>query len=167
MRKQAARQRTQQQHERGAQPAIPLGIVDAEQLRIAEQITINARQHDARQRVVLERAAGDGLAAGLEGDERDGHQGVPGDVLAGPFAEVGGAPGDDGGGGDAEQGLGGEGGEEGGAALGREEAVEAREEEGADAEGQQRGAGFDPAGALGRGGEAEADVDGVSFGGRY
>lgn len=42
--------------------------------------------------------------------------------------------------------------------------MEAAEEEGADAEEAEGGAGFDPAGALGWCCEAEADVDGVSWG---
>lgn len=41
--------------------------------------------------------------------------------------------------------------------------MEAAEEEGADAEEAERGAGFDPAGALSWCCEAEADVDSVSW----
>jgi hypothetical protein len=71
----------------------------------------------------------------------------------------------DDGGRDNKQRLGGEGGAEHPAALGREVAMEAREEEGPDAEGEQRDARLVEAcrdRGVEDGGDAEADVDGVS-----
>lgn len=162
MRKQPTRQRAQDQHKGRAHPAVPLGIVQAEQVGVAKQVTVDARQHDARQGIVFQGAARNGLPTGLKGHERNGHQHVPGDIVG---AIAPGAKGHDGGGDGAEEGLGGEGGDEGGAAFGAEEAVEAAEEEGADAEAAQRGAGLDPAGAFCGRREAQADVDGVALDG--
>lgn len=159
VREQATRDGTEQQHERRADPAVPLGVVEAEQLRVAEQVAVDAGQHDAGEGVVLEGAAGDGLAARLEGHERDGHQDVPGDLVLGVAA---GAEGHDGGGGDAQRRLEREAGDERPAPLGAEAAVEPAEEEGADAEAAERGPGLDPPGALRGRREAEPDVDGVA-----
>lgn len=146
MRKQPAEDGANKTHRRSTNPTIALGVVSAEQLRIAEQVAVDTREDDAREGVVLEGAAGDGLAARLERHQRDGDQHVPGDgVLAGALW----AEGDDGGGGDAEGRLQGEGGYEGCALLGPEVPVEAAEEEGPYAEEAEGGAGFDPAGALG------------------
>lgn len=164
VREKPAEDGAKQTHGRRADPPVALGVIRAEELRVAEEVTVDTSKHDGRQGVVLDGAARDGLAARLEGDERDGHEHVPGDDVLVVLAVAARAEGDDGGGADAEGRLQGEGGDEGRAAFWAEAPVEAAEEEGAYAEEAEGGAGFDPAGALGGCGQAEADVDGVSYG---
>lgn len=164
VRKDSASNGTQQQQNRRSGPAIALDVVQGKEVLVGEEVAVDAGEDDAGEGVVLEGAAGDGLAAALEGDEREGHQDGPVDgvlVVRGAAARKG----DDAGGGDGQEGLGAEGDAQDPAALGREEAVEAREEEGADGEGEQGDARLVEAGARGRvdeGRETEADVDGVS-----
>lgn len=152
---------TKQQHEWRAQPPVPLGVVQPEQLGVTKQVAVDARQHNARQCVVPQGAAGHGLAARLEGHEGNGHEDVPGDVAD---AVVAGTEGHDGGGGDAEDGLEHEAADEGAASLGAEVAVEAAEEERADAEEAEGSARLDPPRALRGCREAKADVHGVACG---
>ena len=138
-------ERPQQQKQRRAGPPVPLRIPQRKQLDVREQITVVARQHHARQRVVLEHPARNSLAAALEGQQGDGHEHVPADVLRVPVAG-GAGDGDHGGGGGGQEQLGGEGGAHDPAAGGREEAVEAGEDEGTEAEGEEGHARLDPAG---------------------
>lgn len=131
VREQPTRHGPEQQHQRRPDPAVPLRVLESEQLHITEQVAVDARQDHAREGVVPERPAGHGLAARLEGHERDRHQDVPPDVV---LAVAPRAEGDDGGGRDAQGRLDREAGYEGGAPLGAKVAVEAAEEEGPDAE---------------------------------
>lgn len=144
-------QRPDKQQNRGRHPAIPLGVLSqpGEQLDVGEQVAVDARQHDAGQGVVLERPAGHGLAAALEGHEPHGHEDVPRHVLR---AFVAGAPGHDGGGGGDEDGLQGEREAQDPAGSRRrgQDAVEPAEEVGAEGEEEDGEAGFLPPVGSGR-----------------
>lgn len=164
MREKPAEDGAKETHGRRADPPVALGVIRAEQLRVAEEVTVDTSKHDRRERVVLDGPTRNGLATRLKRHEGDGDQDVPGDGILAVLAGAARAEGDDGGGADAEGRLQGEGGDEGRAALGAEVPVEAAEEEGAYAEEAEGGAGFDPAGALCGCRQAEADIDGVSCG---
>lgn len=162
VRKDTAQDRAGEQQQRGGGPAVALDVAGGKEVLVGKEVAVDAGEDDAGEGVVLEGAAGDGLAAALKGDEGEGQQDGPVD---GVVAGGGGREGDDEGGGDSEEGLGGKGGAEDPAALGGEEAVEAGEEEGADAKGEEGDAGAVEAGADGgvyEGRDAEGDVDGVS-----
>ncbi len=163
VRKDTAEHRATQQHQRRGGPAVALDIVALEEVLVGEEVTVDAGEDNAGEGVVLEGAAGDGLAAALEGDEGERQQHGPVDrvVALGRRRER-----DDEGGDDGEEQLRGEGGAEHPAALGGEVAVEAREEEGADAKGEQRDAGAVEARADGwveEGGDADGDEYRVSW----
>lgn len=163
MREQAAADSTDQQQQRRGGPPVALDVVQRKQVLVREQVAVDARQHHARQRVVLERAARHRLPAALERHQRQRQQDLPVD-LAGAAGR--GRDGHDGGGGHGEQHLRAERHAKHPASLGREEAVEAREEERAHAEGQQGDAGFPEPRArrwVDERGEAQADVDGVAW----
>lgn len=161
MGEQPSRHGPKQQHERGADSAVPLGVVQPEEIRVAEEVAVDAGEHDAGEGVVLERTAGHGLAARLERHKRDGHQDVPSYLVLGVAT---GTESDDSGGGDAQGRLERKAGDEGAAPLGAEMAVETAEEEGPDAKETERGAGLDPPAALAGRREAEPDIDGVACG---
>lgn len=147
MRKKPTHQSTNQQHQRSAHSPIPLDIIQTEQLSITKQIAVNTRQHNTRQGIVLQRATRHGLSARLERHQRDGQQNIPRDGVSG-LGWTTRAESDDGGGGGAEGGLERKRGEQGGATRGFEGAVKSCKGKGADAKGDERGAGFDPAGGL-------------------
>lgn len=163
MREDATDDGAKQQQDGSCSAAIALDILKGKQILVREQVAIDAGQHDAGQGIILEGAAGNGLAAALEGDEGQRRENGPVDGFGGRGRRV---EGDDEGGGDDEEGLGGKGDAQHPAALGGEVSVEAGEEEGADAKGEERDAGaVEPwAGRrVDERGEAEADVDGVSW----
>lgn len=163
VRKQPAADSPHQQQQRRRAPTVPLHIVQRKQVLVGEQIAVDTRQHHARQRVVLERATRDGLPAALERHERQWQQYVPVHRLA-----VAGRRRQrhNGGRGDGEKGLRAEGYAENPATFRREVAMEAREEERPDAERQEGDARLPQSRVSGRvdeRGEAEADIDGVSY----
>lgn len=149
-----ARDRAHQQRDGGREPPVPLGVVAPEEEGVHEQIAVDAGQDDARERLVPQHPARDGLAAALEGDQGDGHEDAPVE-LVGRF--VVGAEGDHGGRGKDEDELEQEGAYKDPSALGREVGVEPAECKGAEAEAGQRGEGFPPPVGLGRRGDAQAD----------
>lgn len=154
-----------EEQSRGSGAAVALNIVPGKEVLVREQIAVDAGQHDAGEGVVLEGAAGDGLAAALEGDEGQRQQDVPADASAIALG-IGRGDGHDDGGSHGEGELRREGGDQHPAPLGREVPVEAGEEERAHAEGQQRDARLEQAWRGGREGErcqSETDIDGVAW----
>lgn len=160
----AADHRADEQEQGGGRASVALDILrePGEEIGVGEEIAVDGRQDDAGQGAELQDAADDRLAAGLEGDEGDGHGDPDGDGARGARR---GAEGDHEGGDDDEQQLQGVGGDDDPALAAAEAAVVAREEGAPQAEGDDGGAGADPAVALRRRDDAQADVDGVACGG--
>lgn len=157
MRKQAAGDGTDEEHDRRCEPAVPFHVVKLEEVGVREEVAVDAGQDDAGEGVVLQRPARDGLPATLEGDQGDGHQDVPADVVASStWAER-----HQRGCYDDEENLEGKRGAEDPSALGREVSVEAAEQEGSDAEAREGGAGLDPSRRLVGCREPEPNVDRV------
>lgn len=159
----AAQDGADEEQDGGADPAVTLGVAGGQDLGVGEEVAVDAGEDDAGEGVVPERAAGDGLAAALEGDERDGHEHRPVDVFFSGVLVLRAEGQDRGGAGDEEH-LQRERRAQDPAPLGRrrEEPVQGAEEDGADAEAAERRARLDPPRRLVRRREAEPEVHRIS-----
>lgn len=148
MSQQAAQDGADEEEKRRGHASVPLRVVHGEQVDVREEVAVDASEDDAREGVVLEGAADDGLAAALEGDEGDGHEHGPADGRARVRVRL--HEGEDRRGHEDQEHLQHKGGAEDPAPRGREVPVEEAEEDGPDAEEADRGDRLDPSGALAR-----------------
>lgn len=68
---------------RSSKPSVSLdvGADSCKQLCVGEQVTVDARENNARECVILERTTGNRLTTALEGNQSDRNQHVPVDIL--------------------------------------------------------------------------------------
>lgn len=66
-----------QQRDRGCEPPVPLGVVGSKEEGVHEQIAVDAGQDNARERLIPQYPTCNSLAAALKGDQGDGHEDAP------------------------------------------------------------------------------------------